>query len=200
VERRWFVRKIAPIVAVAIAACSASPTPRYEPADLHAIELRAADAPRGLGYVRRYSGDQGLDAFARDDGERAALASDGFELGSGALFVPADRVAKGNIGVRDPIVQGTVAVFSRDDGASASLARYLDDLRERQLQPIPATDPEPLGDETYRISALNGDGATVTVIGWRRANLVLVVIGTSFAPSSVEALARLVDARAASVA
>ena len=188
------------LFAVALAACSSSPAPRYEPADLHAIELRAADAPDGLGYVRRYSGDQALDAFARDDQERSVLASDGFELGSGALFLPADRVANGDLDVRDPIVQGTVAVFSRDDGASASLARYLADLRERQLQPLPSLDAEPLGDEAYRIDALNGDGATVTVIGWRRANLVLVVMGTSFAPSSVVALARLVDARAASVA
>ena len=41
---------------------------------------------------------------------------------------------------------------------------------------------------------------TVTVLAWRHANLVLVVIGTSFAPSSVERLAELVDARALSAA
>ena len=39
-----------------------------------------------------------------------------------------------------------------------------------------------------------------TVLAWRRANLVMVVIGTSFPPSSVEALARLVDGRAAGIA
>ena len=53
-----------------------------------------------------------------------------------------------------------------------------------------------LGDESYRLDATNTDGASVTVLGWRQANLVLVVIGTSFAPASVERLARLVDARA----
>jgi hypothetical protein len=191
------------VVALAAAGCSSrssAPTPRYEPGDLHAIELRAADAPGGLGYVRRYSRDQGLETFARDDGERAALAADGFELGSGAVFVPADRVASDRLRVHDPIVQGTVAVFSRDDGASASLARYLADLRGRQLRAIATGVAEPLGDEAYRLDALNTDGAVVTVIAWRRANLDLVVIGTSVPPSSVVALARLVDGRAGGVA
>jgi hypothetical protein len=188
------------VVAVALAACSSTPTPRYEPADLRAIELRAADAPAGLGFVPRFSGDQDLEAFARDAQERSALQGDGFELGSGAVFVPADRVDADRLRVRDPIVQETVAVFARDDGASATLERYMDDLRNRQLRAIRTGLPEPLGDETYRLDAQNTDGATVTVIGWRRANLVLVVIGTSFPPSSVVALARLVDARAAGAA
>jgi len=60
--------------------------------------------------------------------------------------------------------------------------------------------PPSLGNESYRLDATNADGANVTVLGWRDANLVLVVIGTSFAPASVEALARLVDARALSAA
>ena len=51
-------------------------------------------------------------------------------------------------------------------------------------------------DESYRLEATNADGASVTVLAWRHANLVLVVIGTSFAPASVERLAHLVDARA----
>ena len=44
------------------------------------------------------------------------------------------------------------------------------------------------------------DGAGVTVIGWRRSNLILVVVGTSFPPASIEALARLVDGRASGIA
>ena len=165
-----------------------------------AIELRPADAPAGLAYVPQFSGDQDLDAFARDDAERAQLAGDGFELGNGALFVPADRVSGGHLTARDPIVQGTVAVFARDEGASASLGRFLDDLRSRQLRGATDGAPPELGNESYRLDATNADGASVTVLGWRDANLVLVVIGTSFAPTSVEALARLVDARALSAA
>lgn len=165
-----------------------------------AIELRPADAPAGLAYVPQFSGDQDLDAFARDDAERARLAGDGFELGNGALFVPVERVSGGHLTARDPIVQGTVAVFARDEGASASLGRFLDDLRSRQLRGATDGAPPELGNESYRLDAANADGATVTVLGWRDANLVLVVIGTSFAPASVEALARLVDARALSAA
>ena len=124
------------------------------------------------------------------------MAADGFELGNGALFVPADRVSGGHLTARDPIVQGTVAVFSRDEGASASLGRFLDDLRTRQLRGVTDGPPPALGDESYRLEATNADGASVTVLAWRHANLVLVVIGTSFAPASVERLAHLVDARA----
>ncbi len=93
-------------------------------------------------------------------------------------------------------MQGTVAVFARDEGASASLGRFLDDLRTRQLQGATDGASPALGDESYRLDATNADGATVTILAWRHANLVLVVIGTSFAPASVERLARLVDARA----
>jgi hypothetical protein len=164
------------------------------------IELGPDDAPAGLAYVEQFSGDQDLDAFARDDAERARLADDGFELGNGALFVPADRAAGGHLTARDPIVQGTVAVFARDEGASASLGRFLGDLRSRQLRRAADGASPALGDESYRLDATNADGATVTVLGWRDANLVLVVVGTSFAPASVEALARLVDARALSAA
>jgi hypothetical protein len=181
---------------VTIVACSHPSTPRYQPSDLVAIELRPADAPTGLAYVPQFSGDQDLDAFARDDAERARLAGDGFELGNGALFVPAERVSGGRLTARDPIVQGTVAVFARDEGASASLGRFLDDLRSRQLRGAIDGAPPALGNESYRLDATNADGASVTVLGWRDANLVLVVVGTSFAPASVEALARLVDARA----
>ena len=192
--RRWA------LLLVTIVACSHPSTPRYQPSDLVAIELRPADAPAGLAYVPQFSGDQDLDTFARDDAERARLAGDGFELGNGALFVPAERVSGGHLTARDPIVQGTVAVFARDEGASASLGRFLDDLRSRQLQGATDGASPPLGNESYRLDATNADGASVTVLGWRDANLVLVVVGTSLAPASVEALARLVDARALSAA
>jgi hypothetical protein len=192
--RRWA------LLLVTIVACSHPSTPRYQPSDLVAIELRPADAPAGLAYVPQFSGDQDLDAFARDDAERARLAGDGFELGNGALFVPVDRVSGGHLTARDPIVQGTVAVFARDEGASASLGRFLDDLRSRQLRGATDGAPPALGNESYRLDATNADGAGVTVLGWRDANLVLVVVGTSFAPASVEALARLVDERALSAA
>ena len=194
--RRWA------LAFVALAACSSTPsaTARYEPADLAGIELVPTDAPSGLAYVPEFSGDQDLDAFARDATEKAALTADGFELGNGALFVPSDRASGGHLTPKDPIVQGTVAVFARDDGASSSLVRFLTDLRERQLTGARDRDAAALGDEAYRMDATNGDGAPVTVLAWRRANLVMVVIGTSFPSSSVEGLARLVDGRAAGVA
>jgi hypothetical protein len=190
------------LAVLALAACSSPQpaTPRYEPADLSGIELVPSDAPTGLSYVPEFSGDQDLDAFARDAVERQALSADGFELGNGALFVPSDRAAGGHLSAGDPIVQGTVAVFGRDDGASASLGRFLTDLRARQLVDVHDRDPVALGDEAYRLDATNRDGARVTVLAWRRANLVMVVIGTSFPEASVEGLARLVDGRAAGVA
>jgi hypothetical protein len=149
--------------------------------------------------VPEFSGDQDLDAFARDATEKAALSADGFELGSGSLFVPSDRAAGGHLTADDPIVQGTIAVFARDDGASASLARFMTDLRERQLTGAQDRDAVRLGDEAYGLDATNSDGAHVTVLAWRRANLVMAVIGTSFPAATVEALARLVDGRAAAV-
>jgi hypothetical protein len=194
--RRWA------LALAALAACSSPPaaTARYQPEDLRGIELAPSDAPSGLSYVPAFSGDQDLDAFARDANEKAALTADGFELGNGSLFVPSDRAGGGHLTPADPIVQGTVAVFARDDGASSSLTRFLSDLRERQFTGARDRAVVALGDETYRMDATNRDGAPVTVLAWRRANLVMVVIGTSFPPSSVEALARLVDGRAAGMA
>ena len=56
-----------------------------------------------------------------------------------------------------------------------------------------------LGDEAYRLDSANADGAAVTILGWRRANLVMIVIGTSYPASSVEDLGRLIDGRAAGI-
>jgi hypothetical protein len=190
------------LVAVMLSACGSatSSTPaRYTSSDMAVIVLQPADAPGGLAYVPQFSGDQDLAAFAHDGEEAATLTADGFELGNGALFVPSDRAQGGHLTADDPIVQGIAALFEREDGASRSLTRYLDDLRHRQLRD--ATDgPAPrLGDEAYRIDATNSDGADVTVLGWRRSNLVLIVIGTSFPASSVEDLAGLMDGRAAAL-
>ena len=113
--RRWA------LLLVTIVACSHPSTPRYQPSDLVAIELRPADAPAGLAYVPQFSGDQDLDAFARDDAERARLAGDGFELGNGALFVPAERVSGGHLTPRDPIVLSGVLVMRTIIAAVASL-------------------------------------------------------------------------------
>ena len=63
-----------------------------------------------------------------------------------------------------------------------------------------STSPPRASDSPDINNATNRDGAPVTVLAWRRANLVMVVIGTSFPASSVEALARLVDGRAAGMA
>jgi len=194
---RW-----AALVAVALTACTSasSAPPRYGSSDRAAIVLRPADAPAGLAYVPRFSGNQPLGEFARDDGEAARLSSEGFRLGNGALFVPRDRADGGHLRAADPIVQGIAAVFSGDDGASEAFTRYLQDLRDRQLHDASDADAPPLGDESHRIDATNADGASVTVIGWRRSNLILIVVGTSFPSASVEALARLVDGRASRVA
>jgi hypothetical protein len=190
------------LLLLTLVACSSpasAPTVRYQPSDLAAIVLLPADAPPGLGYVPQFSGDQDLDAFARNAEEKTALTADGFELGNGALFVPSDRVAGGRLTARDPIVQGTAAVFARDDGAAAALARFLDDLRARQLPGARDRPPIALGDEAYRLDSTNADGADVTILGWRRANLVMIVIGTSYPASSVEDLGRLIDGRAAGI-
>jgi len=67
-------------IVVTLVVCSAPSTPRYHPSDLAAIELRPADAPKGLGYVAQFSGDQDLNAFARDDAERARALDAGHDL------------------------------------------------------------------------------------------------------------------------
>lgn len=160
------------------------------------IELTPRDAPAGLGYVAAFSGDQDIVGFARDATEEQHLADDGFLSANGAVFVPADRVDGGTLTPRDPIVQSTVVVFSRGVGASSTLQRYVADVRDRQLNGTTTGAPPPLGDEAYRLDGTNADGSTVTVFAWRRGNLVLVVLGTSFPPADTLRLATLIDARA----
>ncbi len=168
----------------------------FRPDDMASIELTPRDAPAGLGYVAAFSGDQDIVAFARDATEEQHLADDGFLSANGAVFVPADRVDGGKLTPRDPIVQSTVVVFSRGVGASSTLRRYVADVRDRQLTGTTAGAAPPLGDEAYRLDGTNADGSTVTVFAWRRGNLVLVVLGTSFPPAHTLRLATLIDARA----
>jgi hypothetical protein len=186
---------------VVLAACSrGEPSGSFQPSDLASIELTAKDAPSGLGYVPAFSGDQNLDAFARDATERAHLVQDGFELGNGAVFVPADRVDGGHLKPSDPIVQGIAVVFAQPSGASSALKRFLDDVRTRQL-PGARDGAEPgFGDESYRLDGTNSDGAAVTLVAWRRGNVILAVLGTSFDPDQVLRLADLMDGRARAAA
>ena len=196
---------------LALAACthhSSTATPRsspappigstgpFRPGDMASIELTPRDAPAGLGYVAAFSGDQDIVAFARDATEEQHLADDGFLSANGAVFVPADRVDGGKLTPRDPIVQSTVVVFSRGVGASSTLRRYVADVRDRQLTGATAGVVPPLGDEAYRLDGTNADGSAVTVFAWRRGNLVLVVLGTSFPSAHTLRLATLVDERA----
>lgn len=178
-------------------ATSIGSTGPFRPNDMASIELTSRDAPAGLGYVAAFSGDQDIVAFARDATEEQHLADDGFLSANGAVFVPADRVDGGKLTPRDPIVQSTVVVFSRGVGASSTLRRYVADVRDRQLTGATTGAPPPLGDETYRLDGTNADGSTVTVFAWRRGNLVLVVLGTSFPTADTLRLATLIDARAA---
>jgi hypothetical protein len=76
------------------------------------------------------------------------------------------------------------------------LRRYLADLRDRQLPGATPASAPALGDEAYRLDGANADGSAVTAVVWRRANLVLVVLGTSIAPTRTLELARLMDTRA----
>ena len=186
------------IALVMLAACSRGEhAGTFEPSDLASIELTAKDAPPGLGHVPAFSGDQDLEAFARNDAERRHLVEDGFELGNGALFVPADRVDGGHLELRDPIVQAIAAVFATPAGAPTALGRFLDDLRARQLPEAHAAPAPGLGYESYRLDGTNSDGAAVTVVAWRQANVILTVVGTSFDPDRILRLADLADGRAA---
>jgi hypothetical protein len=199
VRRGWV--HVGAIALVVLVACSrrGSSVP-FEPADLASIELTAKDAPSGLGYVPGFSGDQDLDAFARDAAERTDLIDDGFELGNGALFVPADRVNGGHLAPHDPIVQGIAAVFAGANGASSALHRFLEDVRTRQLPGARDGTAPGFGDESYRLEGTNSDGASVTVVAWRRGNVILTVLGTSFDPDRVLTLAEMLDGRATAAA
>jgi len=201
------VRATAIAALVLLAACtgsspspsSGSPEPNgpFRTTDMAAIELTPKDAPPGLGYVAAYSGDQDIVSFARDATEEQHLVDDGFLAANGVVFVPADRVNGGKLTPRDPIIQAILVVFSRGSGASSTLRRYLDDLRTRQL-PDTADGAAPgLGDESYRLEGTNADGSGITVFAWRRANLVLVLLGTSFPPPRTLRLAERMDDRAA---
>ena len=157
------------------------------------IELTPRDAPAGLGYVAAFSGDQDIVAFAATRPRSSIWRTTG-SVGNGAVFVPADRVDGGKLTPRDPIVQSTVVVFSRGGGI-VHARRYVADVRDRQL--TGTTDGAPPRSATRHTAstARTPTARTVTVFAWRRGNLVLVVLGTSFPPADTLRLATLIDAR-----
>lgn len=160
------------------------------------IVLSPLQAPAGTRFVEGVSGFQDLEAFARDAAELAALRRDGFVLGHLALFLPAHR--RGPLRAEDPIVQGIAGAFATPFGARRALARFVVDLRERQLPGAVAVPPPAgLGPDAVGLRGRSRTGAAAFVLVWRQDALVLAVSGQgSAANGPVEALAAWVAARA----
>jgi hypothetical protein len=196
----------AALVLFAASGCHADSgsSPKSEPgpyarADIAAIVLGPADAPDGTSYVDGVSGFQDLQAFARDDVERAHLVDDGFQIGHLALFFPSGRVDGGApepLTNRSTIVQGITGLFHDANGAERSLERYVQDLRSRQLPDARDIPAEGLGDTSFGLRGKTPDGSRVRMYVWRIGNLILAISGSGpIEPDEVRALADMLDGR-----
>ena len=174
----------------------------FEREDLDAIVLTPVDAPDGTTYSTSVSGFQDLVGFARSAQEQLALEDDGFIAGHLALFAPVGAAAPGEgpeLPADAPFAQGITGLFEGPDGASSALRRFVDDLKDRQLESVVDLEPLGFGDESY---AFEGDasGSDLVMYAWREDNLVLAVGGAgAIDPDVVRSLAQLADRRAAGV-
>ena len=172
------VRALAILIAVATVACSRQAT--FDREDVLGIVLRADEAPPGTRKVADAGGEQDLATFARDATERSALVADGFMSGYVSYFLPESYFASG--GTLEPgslAYQVIAGVFEDANGASRSLGRFMDDLRERQLEGAETIAAPDLGDESHGLSGRSAtDGTEVVAFLWRRDNLILVLVGS----------------------
>jgi hypothetical protein len=192
-------RGLAVALAIAAAACSASERGSFTMEQVPGIVLQADEAPEGTRKVAGVGGEQGLDTFARNATERAALVRDGFVSGYVSYFAPdAYFDPEESVGADAISFQVIAGVFETPGGASSSLRRFLGNLRTRQLAgAVDAPAPE-LGDESYGLSGSSpADGSALIVYLWRRSNLILVISGSGpVDPSAMRSAAQAMAERA----
>lgn len=142
------------------------------PEDLPQILLQANEAPPGTAKAAQTGGAQDLDAFARDATERDALIEDGFVQGYVVYFAPTEFFdPQGEVGQGSVSVQVIAGLFEEPEGAASSLARFLDDLRGRQLSVSTDLAAPMLGDEAYGLEgAVASDGSPLILYAWRVEN------------------------------
>jgi hypothetical protein len=172
--------------------------PMFTPADLPRIVLQEDEAPAG---TRRssLSGASDLDGFARDERERDALQKDRFVAGYVAYFPPESYFLRQAGSPDDVSFQAIAGLFEAEDGASASLRRYVQDLRARQMRDASDVPSVGLGEESFGLfGSAAVDGSPLLIYAWRVRNLVLVLAASGpVERSDALALARTMDVRAA---
>ena len=171
------------------------------PDDLPRIVLQANEAPPGTAKAAQVGGAQDLDAFARDAAERDALVADGFVQGYVVYFAPSEFFdPQAEAGPDAVSIQVIAGLFDEADGAASSLARFLDDLRNRQLSGSAEVPPPTLGDEAFGLEgAAASDGSSTLLYAWRVENLILVTVGSGpIEAAELEAAAETIDRRASS--
>ena len=171
------------------------------PEDLPRIVLQADEAPPGTAKAPQVGGAQDLDAFARDATERDALVADGFVGGYVTYFAPTEFFdPQAEVGRESVSVQVIAGLFAEPDGASSSLDRFLDDLRDRQLSDSAAITPPDLGEEAYGLEGTAAsDGSPMLLYAWRVENLILVTVGSGPVDAAdLAAAAGTIDQRASS--
>jgi hypothetical protein len=195
----WHVRSIAVVVAVLMmAACDRAADPRFTVDDLPTILLHADEAPDGTRAETRAGGARDLDAFARDDAERQALADDGFVSAYVVYFPPESYFRHEQHAETDVAFQAIAGLFDDADGASSSLERYVEDLRSRQMRGATDVSGHGFGDESFGLAgAAASDGSFLRVYAWRTSNLILVLVASGpVAADTALGLARTMDRRA----
>jgi hypothetical protein len=181
-----------------LAACVRSADARFAAEDLPRIVLRADEAPGGTRAETSLGGGRDLDAFARDEGERRALADDGF-VSAYVVYFPPESYFRGEPHAEtDVAFQAIAGLFDDADGAASSLERYVEDLRTRQMNGATDVSGGGLGDEAFGLTgAAASDGSFLRIYAWRTSNLILVLVASGpVAEDEAMALARTMDGRA----
>jgi hypothetical protein len=187
------------VLVVATAASCGGGEEAITPEDLPRIVLQANEAPPGTAKAAQVGGAQDLDAFARDAAEREALVADGFVQGYVVYFAPSEFFdPQVDVGPEAVSVQVIAGLFEESDGAASSLARFLDDLRNRQLSGSADVAPPTLGDEAFGLEgAAASDGSPMLLYAWRVENLILVTAASGpIDAADLEVAARIIDRRA----
>jgi hypothetical protein len=190
----------AAVVAVAalFVACDRSAAPTFAADDLPRILPHPDEAPDGTKAQLTLGGARDLDAFARDATERQALVGDGFVSAYVVYFPPESYFRQEPHAETDVAFQAIAGLFDDAEGASSSLARYVEDLRTRQMVDATDVSGQGLGDQAFGLTgAAASDGSFLRVYAWRTSNLILVLVASGpVAADTALDLARTIDTRA----
>jgi hypothetical protein len=185
------------VLVALVAACGYGTPAEFTAADLPRIVLHADEAPPGT-RIADLGGPRHLGGFAHDAAERAALRRDGFVAGYVVFFPPLSYFRHLPHADTDVAYQVIAGVFGDDDGASASLNRYVADLRTRQMEGVSDLSAPGLGDDAFALVGFAvSDGSPLRVYAWRVRNLLLALVASGPVDAGEAlALARTMDDRA----